>query len=225
MPQAQRTARNLSPAPGASEGQRTCPVRLLSVRHRKTLHNADNQRNTKRLLRNCFRTFRQVSEIGWCSFNAVAFGPDPLKVVMGDGLIAFTEDIGLANNGVDLIYAHEVGHHVQGALGLLDQAPTPENTRRTELMADAFATYYLVHARGAAFNAKRALDAFEQSFIAGDCGFDSPGHHGTPNQRLAAAEWGASVAQERPRGHIESAVSVVERFDAELPIIIAPDAP
>ena len=52
------------------------------------------------------------------SFNAVAFGPDPLKVLMGDGLIAFFEDIGLADNGVDLVYAHEVAHQVQGVLGV-----------------------------------------------------------------------------------------------------------
>ena len=158
------------------------------------------------------------------SFNAVAFGPDPLKVVMGDGLIAFFEDIGLANNGVDLVYAHEVAHHIQGVLDVFGP-PTPEATRRTELMADAFATYYLVHARGASFNAKRALDTFDLSFIAGDCAFDSPGHHGTPNQRQAAAEWGAEIAQDRPRGKIKSASEMVALFDAQLPTIVAPDAP
>ena len=158
------------------------------------------------------------------SFNAVAFGPDPLKVIMGDGLIAFFEDIGLANNGVDLVYAHEVAHQVQGALDVFGP-PTPEATRRTELMADAFATYYLVHARGASFNAKRALDTFDLSFVAGDCSFDSPGHHGTPNQREAAAEWGAELAQDRPRGKIKSAAEMVARFDEQLPTIVAPDAP
>lgn len=158
------------------------------------------------------------------SFNAVAFGPDPLKILMGDGLITFFEEIGLANNGVDLVYAHEVAHQVQGALGVFGP-PTPEATRRTELMADAFATYYLVHARGATFNAARALDGFELSFIAGDCNFDSPGHHGTPNQRMAAAQWGAEIALERPRGKIKSAVEMVALFDEQLPIIVAPDAP
>lgn len=159
------------------------------------------------------------------SFNAVAFGPDPLKIVMGDGLIGFFEDAGLANNGVDLVYAHEVAHIVQGELGLFDGPPSPEATRRTELMADAFATYYLVHARGAAFNEMRALDAFDLSFIAGDCAFDSFGHHGTPNQRQLAAEWGADMAQDRPRGHIKSAAEMVAYFDADLPTIVAPDAP
>lgn len=159
------------------------------------------------------------------SFNAVAFGPDPLKIVMGDGLIEFFESVGLADNGVDLVYAHEVAHHVQGALGLLDGPPSPEGTRRTELMADAFATYYLVHARGASYNAKRVLDAVELSFIAGDCQFDSNGHHGTPNQREAAAAWGADVAQERPRGKIRPAAQMIALFDAQLPVIVAPDAP
>lgn len=158
------------------------------------------------------------------SFNAVAFGPDPLKIVMGDGLIEFFEDIGLANSGLDVVYAHEVAHHVQGYLNEFGP-PEPEETRRTELMADAFSVYYLVHARGAAYNEKRATDTFEASFIAGDCQFDSPGHHGTPNQRMAAAEWGAELAQDRPRGKIKSAVHMVALFDAQLPTIVAPDAP
>lgn len=159
------------------------------------------------------------------SFNAVAFGPDPLKVLMGDGLITFFEEIGLANNGVDLVYGHEMAHQVQIELGVLPGPPIPEATRRTELMADAFSTYYLVHARGASFNAARALDAFDLSFVAGDCNFDSPGHHGTPNQRRAAAEWGAEIAQERPRGKIKSGLEMVALFDERLPIIVAPDAP
>jgi hypothetical protein len=159
------------------------------------------------------------------SFNAVAFGPDPLKVVMGDGLIEFFEDSGLATNGVDSVYAHEIGHQVQGVLGELDGPPSPEATRRIELMADAFATYYLAHARGASFNAKRALDVFESSFNAGDCGFDSDGHHGTPNQRMAASEWGAEIAQDGPRGEIKTAAQMVALFDEQLPIIVAPDAP
>lgn len=92
-------------------------------------------------------------------------------------------------------------------------------------MADAFSTCYLIHARGAAYNAHRTLDAVELAFTAGDCAFDSPGHHGTPNQRLAAAEWGADIAQQRPRGRITSAALMVDLFDAQLPIIVAPDAP
>ena len=159
------------------------------------------------------------------SFNAVAFGPDPLKIVMGDGLIAFFEDTRLANNGVDVVYAHEMAHHIQGVLDVFAEEPSPEATRRTELMADAFSVYFLVHARGAAFNKHRALDTFEVSFISGDCAFDSPGHHGTPNQRRLAAEWGADVARDRPQGQIKSAASMVALFDAELPTIVAPDAP
>lgn len=158
------------------------------------------------------------------SFNAVAFGPDPLKIVMGDGLIELFEDQGLATSGFDVVYAHEVAHHVQGVLGEFGP-PEPEETRRVELMADAFAAYYLVHARGAAYNEKRAMDVIGASFIAGDCNFDSPGHHGTPNQRVAAAEWGADLGKDRPRGIIKSAVDMVDLFDGHLPILLAPDAP
>ena len=101
----------------------------------------------------------------------------------------------------------------------------PERTRRTELMADAFAAYNLAHARGASFQTKRIVDAVVTSYNAGDCGFDFDGHHGTPNQRAAAATWGAELAQSaRPQGKILSAETMLELFEAVLPSIVAPDA-
>lgn len=160
-------------------------------------------------------------------FDFPGFGSIPDKIVMGDGLLNLQEDIGLGTNAPDLIHAHEFAHHVQFEIGAFDTDITDEAeaTRRTELMADAFAAYNLAHSRGASFQTKRIVDMVTASFGAGDCGFDFPGHHGTPNQRAAAAQWGADLAQStKPRGKIFSAQTMLELFEAELPSLVAPDA-
>ncbi len=100
------------------------------------------------------------------TFNAFAFDPEDdlpgvtKRIVVGDGILD-----GMAGVGVDTkvgprsILAHEYGHQVQYADDLFEDGPsTPEGTRRTELMADAFSSYFLIHSRGEALNAKRALD-------------------------------------------------------------------
>ena len=172
------------------------------------------------------------------TLNALAFGETeegdlfpgspfiPAKIVMGDGILEAYEDIGLGANAPDFIHAHEFAHQVQIELGVFDnQELGPEATRRTELMADAFAAYNLAHARGASFQTRRIVDIVSASYNIGDCGFDDPGHHGTPNQREAAAAWGAGLANSaRPQGKIESATTMLELFDAQLPTLIAPDA-
>ena len=66
----------------------------------------------------------------------------PDKLVFGDGVLDALEWLGLADVGPRAILAHEFGHHVQFENHVFDnQAPTPEATRRTELMADALGTY------------------------------------------------------------------------------------
>lgn len=155
------------------------------------------------------------------------FGAIPDKIVMGDGLLQVVSAIGFDTNGPDLIHSHEFAHHVQFEIGAFetDIDNEPEATRRTELMADAFAGFNLAHARGATFQTKRIVEAVVTSLNAGDCGFASPGHHGTPNQRAAAATWGAELAQSaRPQGKILSAATMLELFDAELASFVAPDA-
>jgi hypothetical protein len=121
---------------------------------------------------------------------------------------------------------HEFGHHVQFEDGLFDSPLTgAEATRRTELMADAFGTYFAVHARGLALNAKRVLDAEQTFFEVGDCAFSDPGHHGTPLQRLRSAAWGASVASSaQPQGQILPSLTFAGLFVQQLPILVAPDA-
>jgi hypothetical protein len=63
-------------------------------------------------------------------------------------------------------------------------------------VADAFSAYYITHKRGAALNRKRVAQFLRVFFDIGDCAFDNPGHHGTPNQRMDAARLGFSIAAE-----------------------------
>ncbi len=150
----------------------------------------------------------------------------PDKLVMGDGVLDALDWIGIGNVGSRVVLGHEFGHHIQYENDLFDSPlPGPEATRRTELMADAFATYWGTHAQGLSLNAKRVVDAVLSFFIVGDCSFDNDGHHGTPNQRQLAAEWGAELAATaRPQGHILPSLTVAQLFEEKLPEFVAPDA-
>lgn len=170
------------------------------------------------------------------TLNAFAFtgegDPDPFvaslpdKLIFGDGVLDALKKLGLGDVGPRAVLAHEFGHHVQFENDVFDNTePTPEATRRTELMADALGTYFSTHSRGLALNAKRVLQAESTFYIVGDCAFDNPGHHGTPNQRLRAATWGVNLADSaRKQGHILPSATVIRLFDAALPTMVAPDA-
>ena len=172
------------------------------------------------------------------TFNAFAFSDEgmeifpgfgllPDKIVMGEGLLEGMEAIGLGKNSPDVIYAHEFAHHVQFEIGAFEPGPpTPEGTRRTELMADAFGAYYASHARGATLQVKNFVDVMTSASVVGDCQFANPNHHGTPNQREASALWGGSVSDgAQKQGHINSSFDMLYMFDEELPNLLAPDAP
>jgi hypothetical protein len=91
-------------------------------------------------------------------------------------------------------------------------------------MADAFGAYFDAHSRGASFQTQRIVDVYRGSYIIGDCVFDDPSHHGTPNQREAAARWGAGLAQAaKKQGKILPSAEVFSLFEAQLPTIVAPD--
>ncbi|MDT0185569.1 hypothetical protein Q9S36_35820 [Microbacterium sp. ARD31] len=148
----------------------------------------------------------------------------PDKLVFGDGILEAYDAIGLGDVGPRVIMAHEFAHHVQYELGTFDSGPSDpaEATRRTELMADAMASYYATHKKGLALNRKRVADALLSFYTVGDCQFASPGHHGTPLQRERAADWGADLAAAaRPRSMVLPAETVVELFDAALPGIVS----
>ncbi|MFH8518113.1 hypothetical protein ACH4CE_24105 [Streptomyces gelaticus] len=169
------------------------------------------------------------------SLNAFAYteegDPNPLgvsdRIVMGDGILEVMKEIGLDGVAPKAIMAHEFGHHVQFEDHLFTNTTLTgsEATRRTELMADAFGTYYLTHSRGEALNTKRLLDSEKNFYQIGDCSFLDPGHHGTPNQRLAASAWGASVANDAVnQGHVLPSLTFADKFDVKLPELVKPDA-
>ena len=170
------------------------------------------------------------------SFNAYAITDDenviPDKIVMGDGILEGYKVLGFGDVAPQAVYAHEFAHHIQYEKGYIDEpvpGPGPhsaaEETRYTELMADAYSAYYLTHKRGAAMNQKRVAQFLEVFFQIGDCGFTSPGHHGTPNQRMKAAQFGFTVADEaQKQGHILTAEQFHARFLEAWPQLIAPDA-
>ncbi|HEU4698770.1 MAG TPA: hypothetical protein VFS40_06285 [Gemmatimonadales bacterium] len=168
------------------------------------------------------------------SFNAFAFstfgGPIPDKIVMGDGILAGYSALGFDDVAPQAIYAHEFAHHIQFENGYFDDpyattGSAAEQTRYTELMSDAMSAYYLTHARGAAMNQKRVEQFLEVFYEIGDCAFSDPGHHGTPNQRMAAARFGFQLAAEaQKQGHILPSAEVHARFVAAYPGLVAPDA-
>jgi hypothetical protein len=167
------------------------------------------------------------------TFNAFAFSTYgasvPDKIVMGDGILEAYAALGYGDVAPQAIFAHEFGHHIQYENGYFNDLPNryqdPEQTRYTELMADAMSAYYLTHSRGAAMNQKRVEQFLDVFFQIGDCSFKSDGHHGTPNQRRAAATFGFKLAADAQRqGQILTSAQFHDLFVAQYPTLIAPDA-
>lgn len=156
------------------------------------------------------------------SFDFGPYGIVPNKIVMGDGIMEAYTAIGYGDVAPQAILAHEFGHHIQFQLGLFTDENSPEATRRTELMADAYSAYYLSHARGAAMQWKRVRQFLQVFFNIGDCALASNNHHGTPTQRMASAEFGYRIANDaQKQGHILTAQQFTALFEAELPTIIS----
>ena len=134
-------------------------------------------------------------------FAADGFATGARTIVIGDGLVSLLAETGISEDIVWTgILAHEWAHQVQfknyGEWYPEGAAKDPaESTRYTELEADFLASYYMTHKRGATYNWKRVEGFYELFFQIGDCGFDNPGHHGTPAQRYRAARLGFEVAQ------------------------------
>ena len=168
------------------------------------------------------------------TFNAFAFSTYgtsvPDKIVMGDGVLESYAAIGFGDVAPQAIFAHEFAHHIQYENRYFNDLSSnryseAEQTRYTELMADAYAAYYLTHSRGAAMNQKRVEQFHEVFFQIGDCSFKSDGHHGTPNQRRAAAAFGFNLAAEAQRqGQILTSDAFHDLFLAAYPTLIEPDA-
>jgi hypothetical protein len=164
------------------------------------------------------------------TFNAVSFRHPTVgkKIVMGDGILEGFAALGYGDVAPQAIFAHEYAHQIQYEKNYFADVATldgPEQTRYTELMADAMSAYFLTHARGEALNKFRVQQFLEVFYQIGDCAFDNDGHHGTPYQRLRAAQLGFNIAdQYQQQGHILTSQEFHDRFVAEYPRLIAPDA-
>jgi hypothetical protein len=131
---------------------------------------------------------------------ANAMGPDG-TILLGQNLLAqqLTQDPSGAT--VVAVMAHEFGHLVQFRNGLRQPG------KRAELHADFMAGWYLnLRGRYAWVNLQPALRLFYQL---GDFQFNSPTHHGTPDERLAAAQ----------AGFDSRAVNVSQAYSAGLQVI------
>ncbi|HEX8277079.1 MAG TPA: hypothetical protein VF540_00225 [Segetibacter sp.] len=161
------------------------------------------------------------------SFDAFA-SPDNL-IVIGDGIIQ-----GLSETGVESrvviggVVSHEWGHQIQFNNSKkwfgyeFEGWPfTAEFTRFTEMEADCFSGYYLTHNKGAAYNWKKIAQFLYLFYTIGDCGFTSPGHHGTPYQRFAASRLGFLIAELTfPRSKVLSADQVHQLYSVGYECII-----
>lgn len=86
------------------------------------------------------------------------------------------------------ILAHEWGHRAQQSLGWNSNNKNPE----IELEADAFSGYYMALAKSFAWSQIQGY--YSSTYATGDYNFNSPSHHGTPDQRLASAYLGVQTA-------------------------------
>lgn len=83
------------------------------------------------------------------------------------------------------IVAHEYAHAMQVALRIM-----PSQIHVAELQADCLAGAYFGAIPNIQFDRKDAIEAASLAHEIGDYHFDSPQHHGTPEQRLKAIAHG-----------------------------------
>lgn len=156
-------------------------------------------------------------------FATDGFASSNRTIVIGDGLVQWLAEAGVEEGIVwSGILAHEWAHQIQFLNyptwypnGADPDAATA--TRYTELEADFLAAYYMTHKRGATYNQKRVEDFYDLFFLIGDCGFESPGHHGTPLQRERAADLGYALSnQAQKQGQILTQQEAHEYFVANV---------
>ncbi|WP_240690811.1 MULTISPECIES: hypothetical protein [Amycolatopsis] len=152
------------------------------------------------------------------SGNAFAAPPDSAggkRILLGDGLLDLVGQDGFGDVSVEGILGHEYGHHVDFAH---DNSPSDESG---EMGPDAYAGYFLAHAKGAAWDARAQQEFAYLSASIGDCEHS----HGTPAQRKAAGTWGEQQAlkQDNPNKIVPSA-TVIEKFQKEYPKLMKSQA-
>jgi hypothetical protein len=92
------------------------------------------------------------------------------------------------------VTAHEFGHIAQFHRGIFGTLNEHQRTvKKSELHADLLAGFFLGN-RKMDTGTLRIRTAGVALYQIGDYGFNSPDHHGTPEERVAAAEYGYSFA-------------------------------
>lgn len=66
--------------------------------------------------------------------------------------------------------------------------------KKEELMADAFAAYFLANNSGGDMTGKQISNIHRVAYSVGDCNTSDELHHGTPKERYCATIWGAAFA-------------------------------
>ena len=152
-------------------------------------------------------------------FAMDAFTKSNGLLVIGDGILQTLEELGIDREiAFTAIISHEWWHQAQFENS--DNWPyqegldsNSEKSRFAELEADFAAAYFMAHKRGATYNWWRIKKYFTLSFNVGDCLITSLQHHGTPDQRLAAAKLGYELAESaQKKGTILSPEQVHQAF-------------
>lgn len=144
------------------------------------------------------------------------------QIGIGDGIIEYFQFKNLGYHGPDVALGHEWGHQMQYAAEIekdIDDLPTNLDTRRYELMADAFGGYFLAHRNGGNIQGWRILDLSKAAIVIGDCDVENKKHHGTPPQRECAMTWGINRALSNGKKILHPDELQV-MFDNDLPAII-----
>ena len=140
----------------------------------------------------CEATFDQTSSPFYCPLDETVYWPVDAVVPSSGKTLAEYGDFALA-----VLAAHEVGHHVQNQLGILEAANAGQLdtlSLQTELQADCLAGVwgYSAYYEGLV----ESDDLEEATSLLPDLGDDpaqprgGEGAHGTPEERLAAFETG-----------------------------------
>lgn len=145
------------------------------------------------------------------------------SIIIGDGVFAFLKWLQLPN-GPDYIHSHEFGHHLQYDLGIMKTNgkgfSQAEETRRLELMADMFGSYFLAHNSGGGMDASQLDEVHRAAFSMGDCKSSIATHHGSPRQRECASNYGANLAI-KFGGSVLPPVKLKNMFDTKLSEILS----
>lgn len=134
-------------------------------------------------------TVANVAPLNDCGFQTRNALADPASRSIFFGAHLFGHLVGLHGNVLPVagVLAHEWGHQTQFQFGWQTNP-----VRNMELEADAFAGYFMALAKGWAWPYMHSY--FQSVFDSGDYAFNSPSHHGTPNQRHAMARVGFDTA-------------------------------